>query len=433
MDAVFLAASVLAVGLIVLLAIGVPIGIAFAVLGVAFIWFYRGTTGVGIVGDIVWETTTSETFITVPLFVLMGEILFVSGIGSDIFDVTAKWLGRLPGGLAAASMVSSCLFGSVCGSSIATTATIGTVAYPEMRKHGYAEELCAGILTTGGGVGILIPPSIPLIIYAIIAEESVGKMFMAGVVPGLMLTILPATYVLIYAYLRPSKAPRASRVTWKDSFISLLNLWPLVILVVSVLGSLYTGLVTPSEAGGMGCLAAFLIVFTYKRTPLSLVWKGVVKAISTTAFIIMVLIGAHILNHAIAWSKIPMAVMELLVYSEAVPAWGVIPLVCAAFFIMGMFMDSLAIMLLVMPTLMPAAILLGLDPIWLGVIMVLNIEVALLTPPVGLNMFVIQDISGLSTSKVARGVLPFVAVDLVTLILCVAFPILSLWLPSTMG
>lgn len=431
MDSVLFVTIYFVVGLLVLLASGIPIGITFILLGGMYIFLVRGTMGLESIGSIAYGTVTSETLITVPLFVLMGELLFAGGLGSDLFEVTSKWLGRLPGGLAVASIGSCALFASVCGSSIATTATIGRVAYPEMRKRGYDPGLAAGILTTGGGVGILIPPSIPFIIYAMIAEESVGKMFMAGVVPGLLFTILPASYIIIRAILHPEQAPRTKRISWKSRFESLYKLWALIILISCVLVALYMGIVTPSEAGAAGAIVGFLIVKLYRHTPFSLIWEAVLKTIRTSAFIAILITGAHVINHAIAWSGLPGLVMQFLV--GTVPSWGFLPVISVAYFFMGMFMDTLGVMLLMMPILLPVVHVLGINPIWFGVILVLNNEIALLTPPVATNVFVIQGISGLSLEKLSKAILPFIAVDVLGLILCILFPVLSLWLPNTMG
>lgn len=421
----------LIVGLLVLLASGMPLGFAFALLGTVFVFFLRGEPGLAQIGFIIWTTVRSEVLLSVPLFVVMGELLFAGGLGADLFEVTSRWLGRIPGGLAVASLASCCLFGTVCGSSTVATATVGRVAYPEMTKRGYDKVFTAGVLSTGGGIAILIPPSIGMIIYAELTDQSVGQMFMAGVIPGLLLTILPATYCFLYALLNPRKVPRMPPSSWKDRIVSLRKLWTVTVLIVAVLGALYTGVVTPNEAGAVGALVAFLIIWLYRRTPSSEIWGAVMASIRTMAFIGMILIGANIMNYAISWTGIPVAIIAFLT-SAAVPAWAVVPLICAAFFLMGMFMNTMAVMLLIVPAFVPVMKTLGIDPVWIGVIMMLNIEIATITPPVGQSFFVISEIAHLPVEKLMQTIWPWVAADLVSLALVLLFPALATWLPSTM-
>jgi len=433
MDPVILYSILLVGGLLLLLSTKLPIAISFALLGTAITLIIRGSSACSQLGVIAWTTATSDVIITIPLFVLMGELLFSGGLGSDLFETTSKWLGHLPAGLGVASVGSCMIFGAVCGSSVVTAATIGSVAHKEMTKRGYNESFSAGLLSVGGGIGLLIPPSIPFIVYAAITEQSVGKMFMAGVFPGILLSLCIAVYAIGYAIVRPQDVPLSESASWVDRFASLRRLVAVLTLVVIVLVSLYMGICTPGEAGAVGSFSAFLIVWLHKHTPLRVIWEAVIKSIQTSSMIFLILVGANMMNYAIAWTGIPSFLMETLVVSGNVPSWAFIPILCFAFLMMGMFMESLAVMLLILPTLLPALGALHIDLIWLGVIMVVNIEIAMLTPPVGLNCYVISRVTGLSLGKVIKGVWPFIAVNTGVLILMLLFPDIATWLPNRMG
>ena len=420
--------------LAVLLLMGMPIGFALLLTGFVGLTMITGFDAtLNYLGLHAFSSIARFVFTPIPLFVLMGDILAVSGVGSDMFDVTLRWFGKFRGGLAVASIIACAIFASMCGLSIAGAATIGLVAIPEMLKRGYDKGLATGSVACAGTLGILIPPSLPFIMYGVIAEQSIGQLFIAGIVPGILLTVLFSTYVLIVAWRRPALAPAISgTVTWKDRFWSLRKLWSAIVLIILVLGSIYGGIATPTEAAGVGAAGAFGVALLYR----SLSLKKVVQIVRSTAelvgFIMILVVGAMLFSYYLTITGMTQGVSRWMA-SLAVAPWVIIVGINIILLILGCFLDSTAIILITTPLFLPIIRSLGFDPIWYGVILIINIEIAFITPPVGMNLYVISNIArGVSLETILRGSIPFLALALLAIALIAFFPQIALWLPSTM-
>jgi len=367
--------------------------------------------------------------LSVPLFLLMSNILLKGGVGKDLFEAVQKWVGHWPGGLGVAALISCGLFSAISGSSVATAATVATVAIPEMTKRGYSKGFTLGLLAAGGTLGILIPPSIPLIVYGVITEESIGKLFLAGVGPGLGLIVLFGIYTVIHAMVtgtqqkveRASGAERA-KATWRAL--------PTVGLAVLILGGIYSGAFTPTEASAIGVAASFILTVFFLRTlTYKAFYQAVRQTVTTTIVLFLIVIGAKIFGKAITIYQIP-AMISSMVDLHIASAEGFIGLVTAILLVLGLFLESLSMLLIMVPVLFPTVTALGVDPIWFGIFFVILIEVALITPPVGLNLFVIQAIAKTPLGVISRGVLPFIALMMLMVVLIYYFPAIVTWLPS---
>lgn len=428
-----LAVEIYAIVLIALLAFGVAIGTVMGFVGILGITLVGGVQLWSTVGDIVWNTTNSFTLVAVPLFVLMGEIILRSGISKHFYSGLARLMWSVRGGLAQSNIVGCAIFAAISGSSTATALTIGTVALPEMRRRGYSDDLTLGTLAGGGCLGILIPPSIPMIIYATVVQESVIDLFMAGVVPGIVLTMIFMAWVWLSVTARPTLAPaRTSRPAARDIGLALVDCLPIIVLLLAILGGMYFGVVTPTEAAAFGCLVALLIALGYRE----LTWKGIGlalrNAVVTNAVVMFIIVNAQILSYAIATSGIGRGVSTALV-GLGLPPFAFFTVLYFLYLLLGMFIDGISMMLLTVPLLYPTLKAMGFDGVWFGVVLVVLIELGQLTPPMGLNLFAIHSIATPTTlGRIARSSAPYaVAISLLCFILY-AFPGLALWLPATM-
>jgi tripartite ATP-independent transporter DctM subunit len=418
-----------------LLAMGLEISIAMGIVGVLGLLYLKGfTVGLGVVGSIAWSNSTSFSFIAVPLFVFMSGILLHSGIGKGLFMAVARWVGFLPGGLAVASIFSCAIFAAVSGSSVATAATIGMIAIPEMERRGYARPLIIGSLAAGGTLGILIPPSIPMIIYGVMTETSVGHLYMAGIVPGIVLALMFAVYVIGYATIWPHAAPRAAedRGSFRDKLRSFQEVAPVAILIFVVLGSMYLGIVTPTEAAALGTVVSLVLA----RMSGGLTWRTLNQAfqetVRTTSMVMLIIIFAAIFSHVIALIGAPKALLAS-VTALGLPKWAFFTAVFAFLLVIAYALEELSVMIILLPILFPLITGLGFDPVWFGVIMVVWLEIGFITPPVGLNLFVIQGLMpGTGAREVTIGTTPYVVLMILLVILLFAFPDLALWLPAQM-
>ena len=427
------AVAIYAVVLIALLVFGVAIGTVMGLVGIIGVTLVGGTRLWTTLGDIVWNTTNSFTLVAVPLFVLMGEIILRSGISKHFYSGLARLMWSVRGGLAQSNIVGCAIFAAISGSSTATALTIGTVALPEMRRRGYSDDLTLGTLAGGGCLGILIPPSIPMIIYATVVQESVIDLFMAGVVPGLLLAVMFMVWVWLFVTLRPSLAPaRTIRPPAREILSALVDCLPIVLLLLAILGGMYFGVVTPTEAAAFGCLVALLIALYYRE----LTWKGIGEALRnavvTNAVVMFIIINAQILSYAITTSGIGRGVSTALVALGLAP-FAFFTVLYLLYLLLGMFIDGISMMLLTVPLLYPTLTAMGFNGVWFGVVLVVLIELGQLTPPMGLNLFAIHSIATPTTlGRIARSSAPYaVAISLLCFILY-AFPGLALWLPATM-
>ncbi len=409
-----------------LLAMGVPV--AFALGGLGAILLLLGDLSPLMVPQGYLSTIDNFVLLAVPLFILMSNILLKGGVGQDLFSAVQAWVGHFPGGLAVATILSCAIFAAISGSSVATAATIGTVAIPEMIRHGYPRNMVLGLLAAGGTLGILIPPSIPMIVYGFITEESVIKLFLAGIGPGIMLVALFIAFAVLHA-LFSSGYGRSEKASWETRWKTALRATPSVALALIVITGIYFGVFTPTEAAAVGFLAALLITGPLLRT---LTWSGlkeaVVESMVTTVTILLIVAGAKVFGKAITLYRIPQDIATLITQSFTEP-WMFILVICGVLVIMGLFLEALSMMLIMVPVLAPALLPIGVDPIWFGVFFVIMIECALITPPIGLNLYVIQAVANARMGEVASGVWPFLMLMLVTVAACYIWPDLVLYLP----
>ena len=415
-----------------LFAAGVEVSIALGVVGMlGLLWLKGFTIGLGVVGSIAWSNASSFSFIAVPLFVFMSGILLHSGIGKGLYTAVARWVSFLPGGLAVASIFSCAIFAAVSGSSVATAATIGLIAIPEMERRGYARRLIFGSLAAGGTLGILIPPSIPMIIYGVMTETSIGHLYAAGIVPGVVLALLFAGFVVGYAMLWPDAAPRVAedRGGLLDKLRSIYEVAPVALLIVVVLGSMYAGIVTPTEAAALGSLASLLLAAAFGRLGWRTLRDAFEATIRTTSMVMLIIIFASIFSHVIALIGAPKALFGL-VTGLGLPRWAFFAALFAVLLVIAYALEELSVMIIILPILFPLVTGLGFEPVWFGIVMVLWLEIGLITPPVGLNLFVIQNLMpGTTARDVTLGTTPYVVLMVALVALLFAFPELALWLP----
>lgn len=413
----------LALFLIIPLLIGIPIAFALGIAGLLGIMVFMNPSQFTQMINIIFNHGTSSTLIVAPLFILMAEILNVSGISRDLFDASHKWFSRIPGGLAVTSVVTSAGFSSISGSSAATVATIGSISMPEMLKRNYSKRLSSGAVVAGGTLGILIPPSLALIIYGVITESSIVKLFLGAIVPGVLVTILLCAVIIIYAMAVPSSAGGTvgEKFTWYEKLSSVRKTLPVVFLSGMILISMYSGIATPTEAASLGVLFAFVIVLFMKRLNWSLLKEALLKSVKTSTMIMFLVFGGLIYTFVIAYLNIPDAITELILQVGAGP-WVTMSLIIFMLIILGCFLEPLSMLMITMPILFPVITQMGFDPIWFGVIVTLIAEIGMITPPVGLNLFVLKatnpelDLE----NDIIKGSLPFIGVLLAAiLILCI--------------
>ena len=421
--------------LFVLFALGVEISISLGIVGVLGLLYLKGFgVGLGVVGSIAWSNASSFSFIAVPLFIFMSGILLHSGIGKGLYTAVARWVSFLPGGLAVASIFSCAIFGAISGSSVATAATIGMIAVPEMQRRGYARPVIFGSLAAGGTLGILIPPSVPMIIYGVMTETSIGHLYMAGVMPGIVLALMFAAFVIVYAIMRPEAAPRADedRGTFLDKLRSLYEVAPVALLIVVVLGSMYVGIVTPTEAAALGSFVSLLLAAIGG----SLTWRTLNKAfhdtVRTTSMVMLIIIFASMFSHVLALLGTPKALLSL-VLELGLPRWALFAVIFAFLLVIAYALEELSVMIILLPLLFPLVTGLGFDPVWFGIIMIVWLGIGLITPPVGLNLFVIQNLMrGTTAREITVGTTPYVVLMVMLVVLLFVFPEIALWLPRRM-
>ena len=415
--------------------LGLMFGLLLASLPVAF---SLGSLGLGLLvtggfsplmaPQAILSTLDGFILLAVPLFLLMSNILLYGGCGKDLYSAVQAWVGHWPGGLAIATIVSCGIFAAISGVSVATAATIGVVAIPEMIERGYNKKFVYGLLAAGGTLGILIPPSLPMIVYGFITEESVIALFLAGIGPGVFLIGLFILFSIIYAQFFGGYTPSAP-ASWQARRQSMIKVAPTIGLAALILGGIYTGVFTPTEAAAVGfALALILTVGILRSLSFANFKKAVFEAMVTTAAILIIIAGAKIFGKAITLYRIPQEIsmaIQLLIDSKAM----FILVVCIVLIAMGLVFETLSMVLIMVPVLLPAAMNMGIDPIWFGIFMVIMVECALITPPVGLNLYVIQSVSGAPLGDVAKGVLPFLALMLFTVFVMYIWPDLALYIP----
>jgi len=428
--------AVAIIGFLVLFALmlmRVPVGMAMGLVGVSgFAYLVNGEAALKIVGHTSMRTVTDYTFGVIPMFLLMGAFVTNSGMSTELFRAANGFLGHRRGGLGLATIAACGGFAAISGSSVATAATFSTIAYPEMRRYGYPESFAAGVIAAGGTLGAMLPPSVVLAVYGIITEQDIGKLFIAGILPGILAATMYMITVGIIVWARPKYLPAGPRIEWKERFAALRDIWAMLLLFGFVIGGLYGGLFTPTEAGGMGAGGAFLIGVLRGRLSRADARRSLLQATRTAAAVFTVLIGALLFGYFLTITQTPQKV-TLFLTGLGLGRYGVLALIMVMYIVLGCLMDALAMVILTVPIIFPVIKELGFDPIWFGIIIVMTVELGLIHPPVGMVVFVIKSvIPDINFSTIFAGVLPFIITDLIRLVILIAFPIIALWLPSRM-
>jgi tripartite ATP-independent transporter DctM subunit len=432
MDANLTMALVVFGVLFLTLAAGIWVGFSLFIVGFVGMVLFSSLPAGNNMASSLWATVEKWEYVALPLFILMGEILYRSGISEKLFKSLVPWLYRLPGGLLLMNIVSCTLFAAVSGSSAATTATVGRITLAEFDKLGYDRRLAMGSLAGAGTLGFLIPPSLIMIVYAILAEVSIGKMFMAGILPGLLLAGIYSSYIIYRGIRDPSIAPQTQEsYSWKERMVGLKDLAPTLLLILMVLGSIYGGVATPTEAAALGVLGATVFAFLNRRMNLKIMFECLVGAVKTNAMIMLIVVGAGFLSRVMGFLGIPMAI------TRAITELGLSPymlmLLLGGFYILlGCLLDGFSIVVMTLPIALPMVTAAGFDPIWFGIYLILMVEVSQITPPVGFNLFVIQGLTNEPILNIARYALPFFFLLLLTTAILTLFPEIALFLPKLM-
>jgi tripartite ATP-independent transporter DctM subunit len=428
------AVGLLSLGLLlVLLAVGVPIALAMAGVGVAGIWVLEGASAaMAHVTLVSWSEGQSFVLVTIPLFILMGQLVFHTGLASDLYATLHKWIGRIPGGIAITSVLACGAFGAVTGSSIATVATMGSIVMPEMRRYKYDPKLATGVLAASGTLGILIPPSLIFIFYGVMTETSIGALFMAGVVPGILVAATFSLIIWIRCLIHPELGPRGPAVPWNERFRSLTGLLPVMSLFLLVIGGIYAGLFTPTEAAGVGCAGVLLVAGVTRKLTRDSVSKALEGTALVAAMIFLIIVGGYLMARLVAITGLTELLVERLVALE-LSRIPFLLLLVVLYLILGAFLDVFGMLVLTIPFIVPVLGEVGIDLVWFGVFAVMMTELALVTPPIGANVFVMRRVApDVPMGDIFRGVMPFVLGVLAVLALLTAFPGLVTWLPNRM-
>ena len=417
-----------------LMLLRVPVGIAMGTVGVLGFGYMLGdiAPALKLLAQSPIRTATEPEFAVIPLFLLMGAFASASGMSSELFRASNTFLGHLRGGLGVATIAACGGFAAICGSSVATAATFSKVAYPEMRKFGYPQSFATGVIAAGGSLGIMIPPSTVFAVYGLITEQDIGKLFIAGIIPGAVAVGMYMATINLMAYFRPGFLPKTPRHSWAERIAALRNVWAVILLFIFIIGGLYAGMFTATEAAGMGASGAFIIAVIRRKLSRADFWRCLVESLRTTAAVFTILIGALIFGYFLTITQVPQKLTVFLTGLGLGP-YGVLVLILLMYLVLGCIMDAMAMIILTVPIVFPVIQALGFDPVWFGVVIVMTGELGLIHPPVGMNVFVIKSvIRDVKLSTVFYGVMPFVITDIVRLALIISFPILATWLPSHM-
>lgn len=415
--------------LLVLIGISIPVGAALGVLGLILDPLYSMLPLTRALGEVSWSTSNEFLLVAIPLFVMLGEILLRSGLAERMYNAMSLWLSWLPGGLMHANIGASALFAATSGSSVATAATVGTVAIPQIEKKGYNESLFLGSLAAGGTLGILIPPSINLIIYGVLTNTSVPRLYLAGIVPGLLMAAMFMLVIALACVAKPKWGGEKISATWTQRLASLVHLLPPLGIFLLVVGSIYAGIATPTEAAALGVVGALILAASMRRLTLPMMRDVLEGTMKSTAMIMLIVIGAAFLNFIMSATGLTNAITSTITGLDVTPMTMLLILV-VFYLVLGCFMETLAMMITTIPIVTPIMIAMGFDPVWLGIVIIILVEVALITPPVGLNLFVVQSLrkSG-SMNDVMIGSVPFVFMLLAMVAVLAWLPDLALWLP----
>jgi C4-dicarboxylate transporter, DctM subunit len=410
-----------------------PLAFSMGLVGIVGIGLTRGwDPALASTAQVVYETGFAYTLSVIPLFILMGNFVARAGLAHELFAAAEAFIGHFRGGLAHATVAACAGFGAICGSSIATAATMSKVAYPSMKKLGYSDTLSTGVIAAGGTLGIMIPPSTIMVIYGIITETNIGKLFAAGVIPGLLTAVLMMAAIVYLTSRDPEHAPAGKRHTWAERWAALRGIWGVAVLVVVVLGGIYGGLFTATEGAGFGAAGAFLFALARRRLTWAVLTQVLVESARTTAMLFTLIIAATIFANFVNFTSMPGDLKDWIVGLKVSPLM-IITAMMLIYVVLGTVMEELTMVLLTIPLFFPIVTALGFDPVWFGVLIVMIVQIGLISPPVGMNMFVINTLlPKVGLGKIFRGCWPFTVVMVAVLVLLIAFPQLSLWLPSLM-
>jgi len=419
--------------LFVLIFSRMPVGFVMALVGLAgFGYLVSFGAAVNMLAKDLFDVFGSYNLTVMPLFILMGQIAFHAGISSRLFNVAYRFMGHWPGGMAIATIGACAGFSAICGSTNATAATMAAVTLPEMKKYGYHDKLATGVVAAGGSLGILVPPSVIFIIYGVMTEQSIGKLFMAGILPGVLLTGLFILTVVIWSRLQPDLAPRGERATFREKMASLSGLVETLILFLMVMGGLFFGLFTPTEAGAVGAFGTLLIALVRRNISRAGFVQALFETTRISCMILVIVAGATIFGHFLAITRIPFNIAAWVTGFD-LPPYAIMGLIILVYLVGGCFIDALALIMLTVPIFYPVVTTLGYDPVWFGVVIVMVTQIGVLTPPVGVNVYVVSSVAdGVPLETIFKGVLPLLAALLVATLLLIPFPQMALFLPGLM-
>lgn len=421
------------IAFLVLISQGVPIAFAFALVGFGGTFLVRGSTpALNSLAQVSYAWATAQALIPVPLFIIMGYLAYASGITQDLYGVAYKWFGKYSGGMAMATTVASTGFAACCGAVPAAAATMATIAYPEMERLKYDRKLSTGCISAGSTISILIPPSIPFLIYAMLAEVSAGDLFIAGILPGILMAgaFLVAIYVMTKR--NPALGPRGASFSWKEKVSSLKNAVGMIVLFMLVIGGLYFGIFTPIEAGAIGAFGALVIGLVMRRLNFTKIGFAIKESARLVGFTALLVIGAQVFNVFLGVSGFQGRFTEIIT-GLTLPSWVILGIVLVVYLLAGMFLDIMAIYMLTIPTLAPIMNILGYDLVWFGVVTIILAQIGFLTPPVGMCSYIVQGVTKVPLEDIFRGVIPFAIVMIIIIVIIIAFPQIALFLPGLTG
>ncbi len=419
--------------LLVFMALAIPVAVSLGVLGITLEQIFSPLPLIRAIGEVSWSASNEFLLVSVPMFILLGEILLRSGFAERMYAALINWVSWLPGGLMHSNIAACAVFAATSGSSVATAATVGTVALPEARRFGYNERLFLGTLAAGGTLGILIPPSINMIIYAVLTNASVPKLYLAGIVPGLVLVLIFMATILLLCLFRPAWGGRSVSATWAARFAGLVHLVPPLGIFLLVVGSIYAGIATPTEAASLGVLGALGLAWWAGRLSIAMLKEAFEGTMKSTAMVMLIVVAAYFLNFVISTIGLT-TMLTNFIENLGLPKAATLFAVILFYVVLGCFMETLSMMITTIPIIAPVMFKLGYDPVWFGILVILLIETALVTPPVGLNLFVVQNLrTGGSLNDVIIGTAPFVLALFAMIFLMTLFPDLALWLPRLLS
>ncbi|SEG85647.1 TRAP transporter large permease [Marinobacterium lutimaris] len=419
--------------LLLLMVLRIPVAFAIAVVGLVGITILdSSTSAMSVLASESFTLASNADLIVVPLFILMGNIATETGMSRKLYDAAYALIGSVRGGLASATVIGCAGFAALCGSSVASALTMGKVSLAEMRRFNYSPKLSAGAVAAGGTLGILIPPSTGFVIYAILTEQSIGRLFLAGVLPGILLCVLFIAWIFVQSYLKPESAPAGPKTTWREKGDGLLGAVPILMIILLTIGGIYTGIFSPVEAAAVGAGLAIVFGMAMRKLSLKATWRAAQSTLTTTSTVMIILIAAHLLNPFLALSHIPQNLGHFLTGLDVSPIL-ILCLILACYVVLGCFLEGFSMLVLTMPIFFPVISSLGFDPIWFGVVVVLALEMGLISPPVGINVFIVKSVApDIRLQDIFSGIIPFWLVMILAMVLLVAFPQIALILPDTM-